>query len=97
MMLGTMPIPIILGTIVHFHYSALGDYTGVQEQLTFGPSVSEVQVSIPITDDIVYEPNTEQLGAQLTLATTGAAVDIVRPTATVDIVDNDSKPFSQSL
>ena len=61
--------------------------------LTFGPSVREVQVSIPLTDNNVFEP-TEEFGAQLTLVTTGADVEISRPTATVSIADDDSKHYS---
>ena len=63
-------------------------------ELTFSPSVREVQVSIPITDDNVFEPTEEEFGAQLTLVTTGADVEISRPTATVSIVDDDSKHYS---
>ena len=66
------------------------DYRTTSSLLTFGPAVTTIQVSIPITDDNVNEP-TEQFQALLGLLTIGVDV-IVRPSeATVVIMDEYGK------
>ena len=71
------------------------DYTTTQRQLTFDPDNLEIEVPIPITNDNIYEPNVEQFTAQLTLLSTGADVDVIRPIAIVAITDDDSKHPSE--
>ena len=58
-------------------------------QLTFGPGKTTQNISIPITDDNVYEPNTEEFVAGLVLVTPGVDVQVIPSEATIKIADND--------
>ena len=67
------------------------DYLGVVEDLVFGPGINRVDVNISIIDDNTYEPDTETFRVLLSLATTGAAVNIDPAMATISITDDDSE------
>lgn len=69
--------------------------------LTFGPDATSMNISIPIADDNVYEPYSEEFLALMNLETTGVDV-VVRPEeATIRITDDDGNlklfPISFSL
>ena len=67
------------------------DYTSTTTLLTFAPERIFVDVPITITDDTVYEPDSEEFLALLNLVTTGVDV-IVRPDeAMVLIIDEDGE------
>ena len=66
------------------------DYGTTSTLLTFGPSDTTRQVSIPIADDSVNEAR-EQFQALLTLLTTGVDVTIRPSEAPVFIDDDDGK------
>ena len=64
------------------------DYTATSQPVTFRPSDTLLNVTVPITDDNVYELQ-ETFSAMLT--TTDPGVVIIANTASATIVDNDSK------
>ena len=65
------------------------DYTSTTTLLTFGPGVTFIDVPIPITNDNVYEPDSEEFLALLNLVTTGVDVEVRPDEATVQITDDD--------
>jgi subtilisin-like proprotein convertase family protein len=67
----------------------LVDYTPVSTTLTFMPGDTALTVSVPITDDDIYETN-EIIGLILHQATNATAADPI--TATLTITENDSLP-----
>ena len=67
------------------------DYTTVSRRLTFTPTETEQEITIPITDDNTYEPSPEDFTAQLTLVTDSTDVLIDPAVATVNINDDDSE------
>lgn len=71
------------------YHTASNDYEATSELLTFGPSVTTTEVSIPITNDRVYEPDLEQFLGRLGLVTPGVDVTIMPAEATVTINDDD--------
>ena len=64
------------------------DYTATNQSVTFKPSDTLLNVTVPITDDSVYELQ-ETFSALLT--TTDPGVVISTNTASATITDNDSK------
>ena len=64
------------------------DYTATNQPVTFRPSDTLLNVTVPITDDSVYELQ-ETFSAMLT--TTDPGVEITANTASASITDNDSK------
>ena len=70
-------------------FTAPNDYTGGTRLLTFTPSTIQQSVSIPITDDSVFEP-TERFRVGL-IGPSEAAVIISPDEATVEITDDDCK------
>ena len=64
------------------------DYATTSQSVTFGPSATLLNVTVPITDDSVYELQ-ETFSAMLT--TTDPRVEITANTASASITDNDSK------
>ena len=73
---------------------APGDYNATTSQsVTFSPSDTLLNVTVPITDDSVYELQ-ETFSAMLT--TTDPGVVIFNDTASATITDNDSK-FTEAL
>ena len=68
---------------------APGDYNATTNQsITFRPSDTLLNVTVPITDDSVYELH-ETFSAMLT--TTDLGMEIVADTASATITDNESK------
>ena len=69
---------------------ASSDYSSTTRQLSFGPSTSQFDVAIPITDDDISEA-LEQFFGRLVLADQGTDIDVVlNPNlTTIDIRDND--------
>ena len=59
--------------------------------LTFTPTNTAAEFSVPITDDRVFEPSPEDFEAELTLVTVDPGVVIEPSLATVLITDDDSK------
>lgn len=70
------------------------DYTATSGTLTFATSDTSKTVTVPTTDDLVYEGN-ETFTLTLSNATGGAS--IATPTATGTIVENDSVPLARKL
>ena len=69
--------------------SAPGDYVATTNQsVTFSPSDTILNVTVPITDDSVYELQ-ETFSAMLT--TTDPGVEIIADTASATITDNGSE------
>ena len=66
------------------------DYTSTTNTLTFGPTVTRLPVTIPITDDNVVE-SIENFFANLDLTTPGANVVINPATTEIRIDDDDRK------
>ena len=64
------------------------DYATTSQPVTFRPSDTLLNVTVPITDDSVYELQ-ETFSAMLT--TTDPGVEITANTASASITDNDSK------
>ena len=64
------------------------DYATTSQPVTFKPSDTLLNVTVPITDDSVYELQ-ETFSAMLT--TTDPGVEITANTASASITDNDSK------
>ena len=64
------------------------DYATTSQPVTFRPSDTLLNVTVPITDDSVYELQ-ETFSAMLT--TTDPGVEITANTANASITDNDSK------
>ena len=64
------------------------DYATTSQPVTFRPSDTLLNVTVPITDDSVYELH-ETFSALLT--TTDPGVVIIANTASATINDNDSK------
>ena len=64
------------------------DYATTSQTVTFRPSDTLLNVTVPITDDSVYELQ-ETFSAMLT--TTDPGVEITANTANASITDNDSK------
>ena len=71
-------------------YSDPEDYTSVVQDLTFSPSNTRIDVSIPIVDNNVLE-GPEDFLSNLRLVTTGAAVNVDPAEATINIADDDSE------
>lgn len=71
-----------------------GDYVGTTQAVTFTPGTAQQTVQVPIIDDSVFE-STEQFSAQLT--TTDRRVNIVEPSASATIRDDDTGMFTVSL
>ncbi len=72
--------------------TAGSDYTATSGTLTFAPGELTKFISIPVTDDNLFENANETFN--LTLSNpTNSAVLVTPATATVTIFDNDSKPF----
>ena len=67
------------------------DYTSTTTRLTFGPDVTFIDVPIPITNDNVYEPDSEGFLALLNLVTTGVDVEVRPDEAMVLIIDEDGE------
>ena len=65
-----------------------GDYSVVNQSVTFGPSDTLLSVTVPINDDSVYELD-EMFTAVLT--TTDPGVVLFDDTATATITDDDGK------
>ena len=70
------------------------DYTATNQSITFRPSDTVLNVTVPITDDSVYELQ-ETFSAMLT--TTDPGMEIIADTASATITDNDSKFSVTSL
>ena len=70
------------------------DYTATNQSITFRPSDTVLNVTVPITDDSVYELQ-ETFSAMLT--TTDPGMEIIADTASATITDNDSKFAVTSL
>ena len=70
------------------------DYATTNQSVTFGPSDTLLNVTVPITDDSVYELH-ETFSAMLT--TTDPGVVIIANTASATINDDDSKFAVTSL
>ena len=64
------------------------DYTATNQPVTFRPSDTLFNVTVPITDDSVYELQ-ETFSAMLT--TTDPGVEIIANITSATITDNDSK------
>ena len=64
------------------------DYATTSQSVTFKPSATLLNVTVPITDDSVYELQ-ETFSAMVT--TTDPGVEIFADTASVTITDNDSE------
>ena len=64
------------------------DYTATSQPVTFRPSDTVLNVTVPITDDNVYELQ-ETFSAMLT--TTDPEVEIIANITSATITDNDSK------
>ena len=64
------------------------DYATTSQPVTFRPSDTLLNVTVPITDDSVYELQ-ETFSAMLT--TTDPGVEIIANTASATVTDNDSK------
>ena len=76
--------------MILYIFSAPADYTSLTQLLTFNPSTTRHSVSIPITDDSVFEP-TERFIVRLSDITSDINVAI-RPTeAVIEIIDDDCK------
>jgi hypothetical protein len=72
--------------------TAGSDYTATSGTLTFAPGELTKFISIPITDDNLFENGNETFN--LTLSNpTNSAVLLTPSTATVSIFDNENKPF----
>jgi len=72
--------------------TAGSDYTATSGTLTFAPGELTKLISIPITDDNLFENGNETFN--LTLSNpTNSAVLLTPSTATVSIFDNENKPF----
>ena len=67
------------------------DYTSTTLSLTFDSGTTTQEIDIPITDDNIYELDTETFTADLELVTPDDDVQIMPPKATVFIFDDDRK------
>ena len=81
-------------TIYSGFLPASTDYATTNQSVTFGPSDTLLNVTVPISDDSVYELQ-ETFSALLT--TTDPGVVIIANTASATINDNDSKFSVTSL
>ena len=63
--------------------------------LTFSPTINQSDVSIRIKKGAVYEPNAENFVAHLALVTTNVNVQVSPDSATIQIIDDDSKSSNQ--
>jgi len=66
------------------------DYTATSGTLNFGPGELSKNISIPITDDNLFENGNETFFVTLSKPTGGAIV--TTPSMTLTLQDNDSKP-----
>jgi hypothetical protein len=73
--------------------TAGSDYTAVDENVTLGAGVASLDVSIPLLDDQVYEPDET---FTVTLSSPTGAVLTAPTTATVTITDNDTATLALS-
>jgi sugar lactone lactonase YvrE len=71
--------------------AAGSDYTSSSGTLTFAAGQLTKTITIPITDDNLYEGANETFNINLSNATSGALLTL--PTAVVTINDNDNKPM----
>ena len=71
-------------------YAAPADYQTETRNITFSSSVSNVSISVTIYDDNILE-STEHFFGNLADPRSRATVSIMPNTASVDIMDNDSK------
>ena len=71
-------------------YTDPDDYLLTEETLLFSPTDTVFDVTIPITDDNVYE-STEDFLAQLSKDTTIGGVLIEPDTAIIEITDDDGE------
>ncbi len=71
--------------------TAGSDYTATSGTLTFGPGELSKSISIPITNDNLFENGNETFNLTLS-GPTGAAVVTTPGTNTITITDNDFKP-----
>ena len=64
----------------------------LNQQLTFGPSVSSHTVHVGILDDDSFEENVENFTATLSTNNAIPGLHLGAQLATVNITDNDSEP-----
>ncbi len=73
--------------------TAGSDYTATSGTLTFAPGELTKFISIPITDDNLFENGNETFNLSLSSPTNSAQL-LTPATATVTILDNESKPLA---
>ena len=71
-----------------FIYKGPGDYTPIERSLTFTSSVQEISVSVPLTDDELFE-DSEHFFASLVLEPTDLNVQLDLAQVQLTIVDAD--------
>ena len=72
-------------------FTAPGDYTHQDIQITFGPMSQSAAVRIPIVDDTLDEDSMERFTVSLILDTDNPRVTVSPDLAEVRIIDNDGK------
>ena len=75
-------------TLLHSVFAGPGDYTPIERSLTFTSSVQDISVSVPLTDDELFEES-EHFFASLVLEPTGLNVQLDLTQAHLTILDVD--------
>ena len=76
-----------------FQSPAPADYTSMSQQLTFSATNTQVEVTIPISDDNIGE-NLEYFLGRLTLLASDVTVQLSPQEVQVQIIDDDGKWFN---
>ena len=76
-----------------FQSPAPADYTSMSQQLTFSATNTQVEVTIPISDDNIDE-NLEHFLGRLTLLASDVTVQLSPQEVQVQIIDNNGKWFN---